>query len=369
MKTIEDFALAHVQTAPVYEPGKPISETAREMGLTEDEIVKLASNENPIGASGLVADALMVAMKDISRYPDGNGFALKQALGEFHKIDPASIILGNGSNEVIELLGAAFLDSSTSIVYSEYAFAVYSLMAKTRGAHAICVPSKHFGHDLNAMLDAIRTDTRLLVIANPNNPTGTYIEAAKMRAFLESVPPTTVVLLDEAYHEYLEPECRYNTIEWTRDFSNLIVARTFSKAYGLAGLRIGYGVAQPALVSLLNRVRQPFNTNILAQAAAIAALKDTEFLRRTYEVNQLGMAQICAEFDALGIQYIPSKANFVTFQVQNAASVFHALLRAGVIVRPLASYGLPDCLRVTVGLQTENEKFLQTLATIINRSD
>ena len=366
---LKKLVLPYIHHIPVYQAGKPIAETAREIGLDEDDIIKLASNENPIGVSKHVHNALLGALKDLSRYPDGNGFALKQALSEKHHVSDDMILLGNGSNDILELVSLGCLSPGASAVFSEYAFAVYPLMTQARGAESIVVPSKEFGHDLEAMLAAIRADTKLVIIANPNNPTGTYLPEASLRAFVEKVPSTVLVVIDEAYFDYIDPERRFDVIGWVREFSNLLISRTFSKAYGLAGLRVGYAIAHAELVSLLNRVRQPFNTNSLAQIAAIAALKDHGFVERTYEVNRLGKEQIYRGLSALCLPYIESHGNFVTFKIANALSVFKKLLGSGVIVRPLTGYGLADYLRVSIGLQTENDKFLQELGAIIEQSD
>ncbi len=337
-------APSYVRAIAPYSGGKPISEVAREYGLDEARIVKLASNENPLGMPESAKRAMMAAAADLGRYPDGNGFELKDALSRRH------------------------LQPGASAVYSQYSFAVYALATQATGARAIVVPAREHGHDLQAMRAAIADDTRIVFVANPNNPTGTFLPAAEIEAFLASVPPQVVVVLDEAYNEYLEPALRADAIAWVRRFPNLVLSRTFSKAYGLAGLRVGYSVAQPAITDLMNRVRQPFNVNSIAQAAAVAALGDAEFLERSRRVNAEGLATLEAAFDALGLPYVKSYGNFVLVKVGDAAGLNEKLLRAGVIVRPVANYGLPEWLRVSVGLPQENATFLAALRTALGRA-
>jgi histidinol-phosphate aminotransferase len=354
-------ALDYVQAIAPYVAGKPIDELAREFGLNERDIVKLASNENPLGMPASARGAIERAMLDLGRYPDANGFALKQALSQRLQVPVEWLTLGNGSNDLLEAAAAVTLAPGRSCVYSQYAFAVYALATQARGARAIVVPARDYGHDLDAILAAIGADTRLVFIANPNNPTGSFLTAKQISAFLDRVPADVVVVLDEAYNEYLAPELRFDSTHWVRRRANLIVSRTFSKAYGLAGLRVGYAIAQPALTDLLNRVRQPFNCNSVAQAAALAALADDEFLARSYQLNRDGLAQLAAGFDRLGLRHLSSHGNFVLVRVGAADRIYLALLRQGVIVRPVASYGLPEWLRVSVGLPSENESFLAAL--------
>ncbi|MBS0346405.1 MAG: histidinol-phosphate transaminase [Proteobacteria bacterium] len=356
-----DLAPAHIRAISPYQPGKPISELAREMGLAEESIVKLASNENPLGVGEKAREAMLKVVADIARYPDGNGYELKDALHRRYGVGHDQIVLGNGSNDVLELAARAFLGPGVDAVYSQHAFAVYPLATQEAGARGIEVPAKHFGHDLDAMLAAITSATRVLFIANPNNPTGTFLPGAEIEAFLARVPEHVLVVLDEAYTEYLSPAQRYDAIAWLKRFPNLLISRTFSKAYGLAGLRVGYGLASPAVIDLLNRVRQPFNVCSLGLAAAAAALFDDEFLARSYELNRAGMAQLTAGFAELGLDWIPSAGNFVTFKVGNGAAVNHALLKQGVIVRPIGAYGMPEWLRVSIGLESENARFLEAL--------
>ncbi|HMV16608.1 MAG TPA: histidinol-phosphate transaminase [Rhodocyclaceae bacterium] len=356
-----DLSPAHIRAISPYQPGKPIAELAREMGLAESSIVKLASNENPLGFGDKARAAMAAALDDLARYPDGNGFELKQALCRRYGVAMDEIVLGNGSNDVLELAARAFLGPQTSAIYAQHAFAVYPLATQAVGARGVEVPARHFGHDLDAMLAAITPDTRVLFIANPNNPTGTFVPGPELEAFLVRVPDHVLVVLDEAYTEYLGEEQRYDAIAWLARFPNLLVCRTFSKAYGLAGLRVGYGLGHPAVIDLLNRVRQPFNVGSVALAAAAAALFDSDFLARSYEVNRAGMAQLTAGFARLGLEWIPSAGNFVTFRAGDGAGVNRRLLRQGVIVRPIAGYGMPEWLRVSIGLEAENARFLEAL--------
>jgi histidinol-phosphate aminotransferase len=359
-------APAHIRAIAPYQPGKPIAELAREMGLDEAGIVKLASNENPLGASPRALAAIQEVMGDLARYPDGGGFDLKRALSDHLGVAPGRIVLGNGSNDVLEMAARAFLAPGTSAVYSQYAFAVYPLAVQAAGALGIETPARDWGHDLDAMLAAIRPDTRLVFIANPNNPTGTLVDGEALKDFVARVPGNVGIVLDEAYFEYLPAALRANSLAWIDTHPNLIVTRTFSKAYGLAGLRVGYAVCHEAVADLLNRVRQPFNVNSLAQAAAVAALGDEAFLTRSFQVNQAGMSQIMAGLDALGVPYIPSHGNFLACRVGEAARVNRALLERGVIVRPIAGYGMPEHLRVSVGLAEENSRFLKVLAQVLH---
>ena len=354
-------APAHVRAIAPYQAGKPIDELAREVGLDAAAIVKLASNENPLGMPPSARRAMAAAMEDLGRYPDSNGFALKSALAAKFGVGLDWITLGNGSNDILELAAAAVLTPGRSCVYAQHAFAVYALATQARGARAIVVPARALGHDLDAMAAAIAADTALVYVANPNNPTGTFVPGDVVERFLHLVPAQVVVVLDEAYNEYLSPELRTDSVAWVRRFPNLLVSRTFSKAFGLAGLRVGYGIAQPALTDLLNRVRQPFNVNAAAQAAAVAALGDDEFLARSYALNLTGMRQLVDAFESLKLDYVPSYGNFVLVKVGAAARVYDELLKRGVIVRPVGNYGLPQWLRITIGLPQENQRFIDAL--------
>ena len=356
-----DLAPAHIRAISPYQPGKPISELAREMGLDEASIVKLASNENPLGVGEKTRAAMQQALVDIARYPDGNGFELKDALCRRYGVAMDQIVLGNGSNDVLEMVAGAFLGPEREAVFAQHAFAVYPLATQAAGAKGIQVPARNFGHDLDAMLAAITPATRVVFIANPNNPTGTFIPGPELEAFLGRVPADVLVVLDEAYTEYLAPAQRYDAIGWIQRFPNLLVSRTFSKAYGLAGLRVGYGLGNPAVIDLLNRVRQPFNVCSVGLSAAAAALFDDDFLQRSFEANAAGMRQLTEGFQRLGLDWIPSAGNFVTFKVGDGAAVNAALLQRGVIVRPIGGYGMPEWLRVSIGLESENARFLEVL--------
>lgn len=367
-----DLAPAHIRAIAPYQPGKPISELAREMRLAEADIVKLASNENPLGASPRARMAIAGRLDELALYPDGNGFELKTALADALGVAIEGIVLGNGSNDVLELAARALLGPGTSAVFSEHAFAVYPLATQASGARGIAVPARDYGHDLVAMREAIRDDTRVVFIANPNNPTGTLLDSAPLRDFLASLPTSVALVLDEAYGEYLDAARRAPSVEWLGEFPNLILTRTFSKAYGLAGLRVGYALAHPEVADLLNRVRQPFNVNSLALAAASAALGDHEFIARSKAANDAGMTQLLEGCRRLGLNHIPSHGNFVCVEVGAdavaAAKVFQALLRRGVIVRPVANYGLSGYLRVSIGLPQQNARFLAALGEILEQA-
>ena len=365
-----ELAPAYIRAIAPYQPGKPIAELERELGISG--IVKLASNENPLGCSPHAVSAMQEAIKTIALYPDGNGFELKDALAKFfgskqHTVQHANIVLGNGSNDLLELAARAFLTPGDKVVYADHAFAVYALATQAVGASGISVPATQgYGHDLPAMLQAaIQNKAKIVFIANPNNPTGTFLAAAELLEFLRALPPQILVVLDEAYNEYLPHNLRYDSVSWLRDFPNLIITRTFSKAYGLAGLRVGYALADEQLADMLNRVRQPFNVNSVAQAAAVAALRDEDFVRQTYEMNLLGMEQVTQGLALMGLEFIPSFGNFVCFKIANAAKFYRRLLELGVIVRPVANYAMPDYLRVSIGLKKENEKFLSALMQIL----
>ena len=358
-----ELSPSYVRSIAPYQPGKPISELAREMGLDERNIVKLASNENPRGIGPRTRAAIEAAIGDIARYPDGNGFELKQALAKRYHVDMGAIVLGNGSNDVLELAALAFLGPGRAAVYSQHAFAVYPLATQARGARAIVVPAKNYGHDLEAMAKAIDDETYVAWLANPNNPTGTFARHAEVEAFLKRVPERVLVVMDEAYNEYLTPELRGDSVKLLKRHPNLVITRTFSKAYGLAGLRVGYALAHASVADVMNRVRQPFNVNSLALTAAVAALDDMEFVARSYAENLQGMRQLEEGAHGLGLKYIPSHGNFITVQVGKAQEIYKRLLRRSVIVRPVGGgYGLPEHLRVTVGTAAENEKFLSALA-------
>ncbi|HOY69932.1 MAG TPA: histidinol-phosphate transaminase [Methylotenera sp.] len=362
---LKNLAPSYIQAIAPYQGGKPISELAREMGLNEADIVKLASNENPLGMSPKALMAVEDAIADIARYPDGNSFALRDAVAKKFNVAANQLVFGNGSNDILELAARAFLHAGCEAIYSQHAFAVYPLVTQAVGATGVVVPAKDFGHDLAAMLKAITPKTRLIFIANPNNPTGTLIAKDVLKAFLKQVPSNVLVMLDEAYDEYLPAEHKSEAIAWLGEFENLMISRTFSKAYGLAGLRVGFGLMHADVADMLNRVRQPFNVNSLAQAAAVASIVDDDFVARSYAVNQAGMTQLTQGLKKLGLDFIPSFANFVSFKVKNAAQVNQQLLQKGVIVRPIANYEMPEYLRVSVGLFSENARFLAVLEEIL----
>jgi histidinol-phosphate aminotransferase len=381
-----ELAPSYIRAIAPYQPGKPIAELERELGISD--IVKLASNENPLGCSPRATAAMQEALKTIALYPDGNGFELKDALSKKFGVAHERIVLGNGSNDMLELAARAFLTVGDKAVYSQHAFAVYPLAIQAVGATGICTPAVDYGHDLQAMLKAATENkAKLVFIANPNNPTGTFLEASALLEFLRALPSHILVVLDEAYNEYLPEENRYDAVAWLREgdaagighpsasplrglkeFPNLIISRTFSKAYGLAGLRVGYAFADAQVADMMNRVRQPFNVNSVAQAAAIAALDDADFVRKTFENNRRGMAQIVAGLEKLGLGYIPSYGNFVSFKIGDGAKMYRRLLELGVIVRPVASYEMPEYLRVSIGTEQENGKFLSALQQAIEEA-
>lgn len=369
------IGLDHVHAIAPYVGGRPISEVAREFGLDESAIVKLASNENPLGMPTSAKEAMLRAANDLGRYPDSNGFELKCVLSKRLGVPEDWITLGNGSNDILELTARAVAHVGDAVVFSKHAFAVYPLATQAIGAKAVEVAADaRYGHDLPAILQTIRSfgeTAKLAFVANPNNPTGSYLQPKAIEAFISEMPAHVVVVLDEAYNEYLAPEQRYDAIAWVKKYPNLVVSRSFSKAYGLAGLRIGYGIAQPHLTDLLNRIRQPFNVNSLAQAAAIAALGDEAFLQQGYELNRAGYQQLTQAFEQMGLTYLPSSGNFVLVKVGNdneaGARVNRELLKRGVIVRPVGNYGLPQWLRISIGLPEENAICIQALNAILNQ--
>lgn len=362
----DTLAAAPVRGIAPYLPGKPLEELEREYGISNS--IKLASNENPLGPGPMAIAAMEKAVREIGLYPDGGGFALKQALAKKYGCAMECITLGNGSNDVLVLLAEAFLTPDTEAVYSQYAFAVYPIAVQATGATARVAPANPanhpmpLGHDLEAMAKLVNARTRLVFIANPNNPTGTWLSAEALRKFISNAPLQTLVVVDEAYIEYVTDPAFPNASRWLQQFANLVVVRTFSKAYGLAGLRVGYALSHVGVAGMLNRVRQPFNVNSVALAAARAALDDSEHLDRTLATNRTGLAQLQAGFDALGVKHLPSAGNFVLIDCgRPAAPVYEALLRQGVIVRPVGNYQLPDHLRITIGTQAQNERMLSAL--------
>ncbi|MCF7987400.1 MAG: histidinol-phosphate transaminase [Methylovulum sp.] len=364
-RDISLLAVAGVQQLIPYKAGKPIEELERELGLTQ--IIKLASNENPLGPSPKALAAIQHALPELALYPDGSGFHLKQALAKKFAVDVSQITLGNGSNEILELIARAFLTPNLDVVFSQHAFAVYPLVTQAAGAHAIVVPALHYGHDLTAMAQAVTAKTRVVFIANPNNPTGTLLTQTELEAFIGALPETVVCVLDEAYFEFVNQMAAINSIDWLAKFPNLIITRTFSKAYGLAGLRIGYSFSSPELADILNRVRQPFNNNSLALIAAQAALTDEVHLHQTLANNSAGMLQLTEGFQALNLEWIPSAGNFVAVDLKREAlPIYDALLRKGVIVRPVANYEMPNFLRISIGTLSENQRFLHMLSDCLH---
>lgn len=355
----------HVNGIPPYKPGRAMASVAREFGLTQGTIVKLASNENPLGMSPKARAAVRNFDEDLARYPDPECIELRSALSVKHNIPMDWIIVGSGSAEILQMAARAFLSQGRSGLASQYSFTSYRRETEAAGAGCVVVPARNYGVDLDAMPDAIDDSVRLIFIGNPNNPTGTWAPPAEMARFLARVPADRAVLVDEAYFEFVEPEEQFDSVEWVRRYPNLIVTRTFSKAFGMAAMRIGYGIAQPEMIEVLNRLRLVFNVGAEAQAAALAALDDKEFEEKSRLLNKEGMVQLIAGFKRLDLGYVPSKGNFIMVHVGEAAAVNGELLKRGVIVRPIANYGLPQWLRVTVGLREENARFLDQLAELL----
>lgn len=364
--TIDFQSIANpgVRNLHPYVPGKPISELERELGITN--IVKLASNENPLGISPKAKAAIEAELKDVTLYPDANGYYLKAAIAKKFDLDIAQITLGNGSNDVLDLAVRAYVAPGEEVVCSQYCFVAFPISAQAQGAVIKAVPAKDYGHDLAAMRAAITDKTKLVYVVNPNNPTGNWLKEDELTAFLDSVPSNVLVVYDEAYYEYAEGTPGYpNAFAWLKKYPNLVVLRTFSKAYGLAALRLGFAVSHVDCAGYLNRVRQPFNVNSLALAAGVAAIGDDDYIARSVASNAAGMKQIVAALDALGLPHIPSLGNFVTFDCKREAKpIYEALLREGVIVRPIGNYGLPNHLRVSIGTEAENQRFIDALKKV-----
>jgi histidinol-phosphate aminotransferase len=355
-----------VQKLSPYVPGKPVDELARELDLDPASIVKLASNENPLGPSAKALEAIRGELAELTRYPDGNGFELKSRLAARCGVQISQVTLGNGSNDILDLVARAYLAPGLNAVFSQYAFAVYPISTQAVGAQGKVVPAKDHGHDLEAMLAAIDGNTRVVFIANPNNPTGTWFGPDALERFLARVPQNVLVVLDEAYIEYAEGDELPDGLQYLARYDNLLVSRTFSKAYGLASLRVGYALSSAQIADVLNRVRQPFNVNSLALAAACAALDDVEYLAKSRQLNDAGMAQLEVGLRELGLSWIPSKGNFIAVDFgRDTAAINQALLHEGVIVRPVAGYGMPNFLRVSIGLPAENARFLEALAKVL----
>ncbi|WP_294088107.1 histidinol-phosphate transaminase [uncultured Actinobacillus sp.] len=353
-----------VKSLSPYQAGKPIEELERELGITN--IIKLASNENPFGFPESAKQAIINQLNDLTRYPDANGFEVKAAVSKKFGVAPNQVTLGNGTNDLLELFAHTFAGEKDEIIYSQYAFIVYPLVTKAINAVAREIPAKNWGHNLEGFLAAINEKTKLIFIANPNNPTGNFLTEAEVDRFLAKVPENVIVVLDEAYTEFTAENERLNSFGLLQKYPNLIISRSLSKAYGLAGLRIGYAVSNPEIADLLNRVRQPFNCNSLALASAVAVMNDDEFVKKVAENNRLEMARYEAFCQAQGLEYIPSKGNFITIDFkQPAAPIYEALLREGVIVRPIAGYGMPNHLRISIGLPEENDRFFKALIKVL----
>jgi histidinol-phosphate aminotransferase len=353
----------HLSNLPVYEPGRPIEDVARDFGLNPTDIIKLASNENPLGPSPKALEAIRKTLNGIYLYPDGNGFNLRNAIAQKLGVQIENVILGNGSNEIIEFLGHAYLSPQDEMVISQYAFAIYEIVGKMFQAKIIEVPALNYGHDLNRMKEAITSKTKLVFVANPNNPTGTAVSADALKTFIESVSEETLVVIDEAYQEFLTNPL--DTPKLIAKHPNLVVMRTFSKAQGLAGLRIGYGIASKEVAASLQKVRQPFQANLLAQEAALAALSDHDHIRKTVQMVNEGKAFLEFEFKKRNLQFLSTSGNFILVKVGDGKKVFEELMREGIIVRPMHGYRLPEWIRVTIGTLVQNEKFVNALSKVI----
>jgi len=381
MNRFEKLATLGVKSLSPYQPGKPIEELQREYGVTD--VIKLASNENPLGSSPGVRNILSAEYEGFSRYPDGNGFTLKQMLAKKHGVSMDRITLGNGSSDPLEFVVRVFAQPGDEILFSEHAFAMYPIVTQAASATAVVAPAKEWGHDLDAMAERISERTKVIFIANPNNPTGTWLKGEELEAFIARVPESVIVVVDEAYFEYAREPALWlqegsqkgaveypDATQWLDRYPNLMVTRTFSKAYGLAGLRVGYSLSHPDLANLLNRIRPPFNVNSLALAAACASLEDSNHVAKAVALNALEMGHTTKAFEQMGLDYIPSVGNFVCVDVsssegRNGMAVYETLLREGIIVRPVANYGMPDFLRVTLGLPEENAKFINALRKVL----
>lgn len=363
MSSIAEHAHPWLEGLVSYDPGKPIEETARELGLDPSDIIKLASNENPLGPSPKAVEAMQAAAEGVNIYPDGGGYRLRTAIAEKFGLERENIILGNGSNEIIELIGHGFLDPGDNVIAAEHAFVVYKLMATLFGAETIEIPDPGFVHDLDAMADAITPKTKKIFIANPNNPTGTLVGQDAIERFMDRVPEHVMVIFDEAYYEFLhEPP---DTMRYVKEGRNVVIMRTFSKIQGLAGLRIGYGITTPAIAEVLQKCRQPFNTNAIAQAGAIAGLADDEHQQRTRDLNDEGLEYLQGAFEEMGLEYVPSYANFVLVKVGDGDAVFDAMLKKGVIIRAMRGYKLPEWVRISVGTMPQNERCIATLKEVL----
>lgn len=365
MMSVFDSLNPALAALPSYQPGRPIDEVARELQLPVDQIIKLASNENPLGPSPLAIAAMERALRQLHLYPDGNAFHLKKRLAEKLRVTPEHLILGNGSNEIIEFVGHAFMRPGTEIVVSEYCFAIYPIIAKLFGATLVTVPARGLGHDLPSMLRAITPRTTVIFVANPNNPTGTLAPASEINRLVQELPPNVLLVMDEAYLEFLADPPDLLPLIRSGEKPNLLLMRTFSKIYGLAGLRLGYGIAHPRLITAFEKIRQPFNINALIQAGAAAALDDHEHLERTRQNNLDGLELFRRELPNLGLEFVPSAANFILVKIGDGQRAFSELQRRGVITRPMAGYGLPEWIRISIGTPFENTRCLNALQAIL----
>jgi len=363
VESIWDRANPQLRDLAVYQPGKPIEETARELGCEPSEIIKLASNENPLGPSPKAIKATRDAIENAHLYPDGGAFYLRNEIAKRLNVTPDHILLGNGSNEIIELLAHAFLERDDAIVTSEHAFVAYKIIARVFGAETIEAPSRDYGHDLDAILAAITDRTELIFIANPNNPTGTLLSADAIERFMARVPPVVVVVFDEAYYEFVDR--MPDTLRYVRDGRKVVTLRTFSKIHGLASLRVGYGIAPPDLIEVMHKTRQPFNVSGVGQVGALAALADEEHQRKTKKLIDEGRAFFEKEFRAMKLSFIPSAANFVLVKVGDGLAVFRALLQRKVIVRAMKGYNLPEWIRITIGTMEQNRKCVSALREVL----
>jgi histidinol-phosphate aminotransferase len=360
---MSDLAPEHIQTLLPYEPGKPEEEVERELGVTNP--AKLASNENPVGPSPKAMEAIQNALHKMNRYPDGGSYYLRKALAEKHDLGIENIILGNGANEIIEIIIRTFLTPQDEAIMAWPAFSIFMLVLYAHNVETIRVPLRDYTHDLKAMADAVTDRTRMIFIANPNNPTGTSVGKEEAQALLDAIPEKVIVVMDEAYYEYVTRPDFPPSIEYMKEGRNVMVLRTFSKIYGLAGLRVGYGIAREELITDLNRVRAPFNVNSLAQAGALACLGDHDHVRRCIEVNDAGREYLYKALDEIGLEYVPTDTNFILVKVGKAREVFNKLLTMGVIVRPMDGYELPDHIRLSIGMQWENEKFIEAIRKLV----
>lgn len=358
-----DLANPQLKNLKVYEPGKPIEETARELRVDPESIIKLASNENPLGPSPAAVAAMRNALDETQLYPDGSSFYLKSAIAERLKLAPENIILGNGSNEIIEFLGHAFLERGDNIVTSEYAFIAYKIIATLFDVETLEVASPDFRHHLAAMLEAATPRTRLIFVANPNNPTGTLVDQAEIDDFIQRLPDDAIAVFDEAYYEFLDNPP--DTVRYVRENRNVVVLRTFSKIHGLAGLRIGYGIAPSALIEVLQKTREPFNLNSIGQVGALAALADEEHQRRTKETVDSGRAYMAGEFRRMGVQFVPGVGNFLMVNVGDGPRIFREMLTRKIIVRPLVGYGLNEWVRISIGTMEQNQQCISALNRIL----